>query len=184
MAELLGYGRGWNPLLHDILDQVTERTAKRRHDTGAWYAAVFDDGVGRAVVGVKTGDGDVKVEFWESVAARQHRLIHHFRTVGDQLFLFDITRFGHDPSRALSPGRDFNYSDDFLWEPGEPAIWIRHADVEPFGVLARRDQWDPEPHRFAFPDFGHYEYLLDRTLLDRLWPGHERLPATAPQGSS
>ncbi|MGH3767932.1 MAG: hypothetical protein ACRDTX_22760 [Pseudonocardiaceae bacterium] len=183
MAELLGYGRGWNPLLDDILEQVTERTAKRRHDNGTWYAAVYDDGFGRAVVGLKTDDGNAKVDFW-GPGARQHRLVHHFSTVDDQLFVIQITRFGHDPSQDLNPGRDFNYSDDFRWKPGEPARWVRHADVQPYGELARREEWDPGPHRFVLPDFGNYEYLLDPTLLDRLWPGHDRLPATATQRSS
>lgn len=183
MAALLGYGRGWNPLLHEILDQVTERTAKRRHDKGEWYAAVFDDGVGRAVVGVKTDDGDAKVEFWKA-GARQHRLVHHFSTVGDQLFTIQISRYGRDPNGILNPGRDFNYRDTFRWKPGEPAIWVRHADVQPHGELARHDEWDSEPHRYAFPDFGDYEHLLDPTLLDRLWPGHEHLPVTATQRSS
>lgn len=177
MADLLGYGRGWNHLLDDILEQVTEPTAKRRHGKGTWYAAVFDDGVGRAVVGVKASDGYVRVEFW-GPRASQHRLIHHLRMVDDQLFVIEISRFGHDLNRGLKPGEDINYSDDFCWKPGEPAKWVRHADVEPYGELARRDQWDPKPHRFAFPAFGDYEYLLDPTLLDRLWPGHDRLPAT------
>jgi hypothetical protein len=186
MAELLGYGRGWNPLLNDILEQVTERTAKRHHDKGTWYSAVFDDGIGRAVVGVKAGEGYVRVEFW-GPGAGQHRLVHHFNTVGDQLFITQISRYGHDPSdpgRDLNPGEDINYSDSFRWEAGEPAIWVRHADVPPYGELARREEWDPEPHRFPFPDFGNYEYLLDPTLLDRLWPGHDHLPATATQGST
>lgn len=183
MAERLGYGRGWNPMLDDILEQVTERTAKRRHDKGVWYAAVYDNGFGRTVVGVKTDDGDVKVEFWKT-GARQHRLVHHFSTVDDQLFTIQISRYGRDLSRDLNPGRDFNYCDDFLWKPGKPASWVRNAPVEPRGEIARRDQWDPEPHRFAFPGFGDYEHLLDPTLLDRLWPGHEHVPATATQGSS
>jgi len=183
MAELLGYGRGWNPMLDDILKQVAERTAKNRHDNGIWYAAVFDDGIGRAVVGVKTDEGYVRVEFW-SPGADQHRLVHHLRRIDDQLFVIEITRFGHDPSKDLNPSNDVNYSDDFRWKPGESARWVRHASVEPRGELARRDQWDPEPHVFTFPDFGDYEHLLDPALLDRLWPGHEHLPATATQGSS
>lgn len=183
MAELLGYGRGWNPMLDDILEPVTERTAKRRHDKGTWYAAVYDNGIGRAVVGINSGDGNAKVEFW-GPGARQHRLVHHFRTIGDQLFTIQISRYGRDPSRDLNPGRDFNYSDSFLWTPGESARWVRHAPVEPRGEIARREQWDPESHRFAFPDFGHYEHLLDPTLLDRLWPGHEHLPANVTERSS
>jgi hypothetical protein len=64
----------------------------------------------------------------------------------------------------------------------DPAQWARYDDdVAPPRLVEERTDWDERPHWFDWPEFGRYEHLMRRDLLDELWPDHDREPSERPR---
>lgn len=175
-TQTIAYCEGWNRQYRELVEPISERTARRRHERGELYCAVLGDSdYPWAYVDVRLEVGYIRVHTLDELhrAAGTYLFLHEDGDPPGMLFLRVVyahnwpddpqaqdpisTRIhGYDPN-GLATGNDPQGTETLTYN-----YWVHTEDA-----------WLPEP---AFGDFrwvDRVEYMIPSADLERPVPDDE-----------